>query len=39
MRDRINGMRTLFVDTLKAKGVQQDFSFIPEQRGMFSSRD
>ena len=36
MRDRINGMRRLLVDTLKAKGVSQDFSFIPKQRGMFS---
>lgn len=36
MRVRINGMRHLFVDTLKAKGVQQDFSAIIEQRGMFS---
>jgi len=36
MRDRINGMRRLFVDTLKGKGVSQDFSFIPKQRGMFS---
>ncbi len=36
MRDRINGMRTLFVDTLKAKGVQRDFSFLKQQRGMFS---
>jgi aspartate/tyrosine/aromatic aminotransferase len=36
MRDRINGMRRLFVDTLEAKGVGQDFSFIPKQRGMFS---
>ena len=36
MRDRINGMRHLFVDTLKAKGVAQDFSFIIQQRGMFS---
>lgn len=36
MRDRINGMRKLFVETLKAKGVKQDFSFIIEQRGMFS---
>lgn len=36
MRDRINGMRRLFVDTLKAKGVTQDFSFITRQRGMFS---
>jgi aspartate/tyrosine/aromatic aminotransferase len=36
MRDRINGMRRLFVDTLKAKGVARDFSSIIEQRGMFS---
>ena len=36
MRDRINGMRRLFVDTLKAKGVDRDFSFITRQRGMFS---
>ena len=36
MRDRINGMRTLFVDTLEHKGVRRDFSFIAHQRGMFS---
>jgi aspartate/tyrosine/aromatic aminotransferase len=36
MRARINKMRTLFVDTLKAKGVKADFSFIARQRGMFS---
>ncbi len=36
MRDRINGMRRLFVETLKAKGVRQDFDFITRQRGMFS---
>ncbi|MFO7974673.1 MAG: amino acid aminotransferase [Candidatus Hydrogenedentota bacterium] len=36
MRDRINGMRDLFVETLKSKGVTQDFSFIKEQKGMFS---
>ena len=36
MRDRINGMRRLFVDTLKAKGVPGDYSFITRQRGMFS---
>jgi aspartate/tyrosine/aromatic aminotransferase len=29
-------MRRLFVETLKAKGVRQDFSFILRQRGMFS---
>ncbi|HOZ46484.1 MAG TPA: amino acid aminotransferase [Candidatus Hydrogenedentes bacterium] len=36
MRDRINGMRQLFVDTLKNKGVDRDFSFLTRQRGMFS---
>ena len=35
MRDRIAGMRQLFVDTLNAKGVKQDFSFITTQKGMF----
>lgn len=36
MRDRIWEMRELFVQKLKAKGVQQDFTFITEQNGMFS---
>lgn len=36
MRDRINGMRKLLADSLKVKGVAQDFSFITNQRGMFS---
>jgi aromatic-amino-acid transaminase len=36
MRDRIQAMRDLFVATLKEKGVQQDFSFISRQCGMFS---
>jgi aspartate/tyrosine/aromatic aminotransferase len=36
IRDRINGMRHLFVETLKAKGVTRDFSAITQQRGMFS---
>jgi aspartate/tyrosine/aromatic aminotransferase len=36
MRDRINGMRTLFVETLKARGANRDFSFIVDQKGMFS---
>jgi len=36
IRGRINEMRHLFVKTLKDKGVQQDFSSIIEQRGMFS---
>ena len=36
MRDRINTMRHLFVETLNEKGVERDFSFIARQRGMFS---
>jgi aspartate/tyrosine/aromatic aminotransferase len=36
MRDRINGMRKLLVETLQAKGVPGDYSFITRQRGMFS---
>ncbi|WP_445772796.1 amino acid aminotransferase [Shewanella sp.] len=36
MRERIAQMRTLFVDSLKAEGVEQDFSFISRQNGMFS---
>jgi len=36
MRNRINEMRHLFVETLNEKGVDRDFSFIARQRGMFS---
>lgn len=36
MRARIQEMRTLFVSTLRSKGVEQDFSFISKQNGMFS---
>lgn len=36
MRDRINSMRTLFVDALEHRGVRRDFSFIARQNGMFS---
>lgn len=36
MRERINTMRQLFVATLAAKGIDRDFSFIAQQRGMFS---
>ncbi|MDH3719084.1 MAG: aspartate/tyrosine/aromatic aminotransferase, partial [Planctomycetota bacterium] len=36
MRDRINGMRKLFVTTLAAQGISRDFSFITRQCGMFS---
>ncbi|CAH9066362.1 Aspartate aminotransferase [Pseudoalteromonas holothuriae] len=36
MRTRINGLRTLIKNSLAAKGVDQDFSFIDRQNGMFS---
>ncbi|GIU43187.1 amino acid aminotransferase [Shewanella colwelliana] len=36
MRERIAQMRVLFVEMLKAEGVEQDFSFISTQNGMFS---
>jgi aromatic-amino-acid transaminase len=36
MRQRIQQMRTLLAAKLVAAGVQQDFSFITRQRGMFS---
>jgi aspartate aminotransferase/aromatic-amino-acid transaminase len=36
MRDRIKAMRVALVDGLAARGVEQDFSFIKEQNGMFS---
>ena len=36
MRQRIKQMRQLLADKLVAAGVQQDFSFITRQRGMFS---
>jgi len=36
MRERINGMRQLFADTMRAKGSATDFGFITRQRGMFS---
>lgn len=36
MCERINGMRELFVETLRGLGVKQDFSFIARQKGMFS---
>jgi aromatic-amino-acid transaminase len=36
MRLRIGEMRLLFVESLKAEGVTQDFSFISRQNGMFS---
>ncbi len=36
MRDRIRAMRSGLVDAIKAQGVAQDFSFVIQQRGMFS---
>ncbi len=36
MRERIKLMRKALVEGLAARGVEQDFSFIAEQRGMFS---
>jgi len=36
MRERIKAMRAALVDGLAARGVEQDFAFIKEQRGMFS---
>ncbi|HEY5653288.1 MAG TPA: amino acid aminotransferase [Pontiella sp.] len=36
MRERIKEMRVALVDGLASRGVDQDFSFIKEQRGMFS---
>ncbi len=36
MRNRINDMRHLFVETLDEQGAGRDFSFIAGQRGMFS---
>ena len=36
MRERIQAMRSVLVNGLIERGVEQDFSFIEEQRGMFS---
>jgi aromatic-amino-acid transaminase len=36
MRERIRRMRGLLVQRLREKGVEQDFSFIERQQGMFS---
>jgi aromatic-amino-acid transaminase len=36
MRGRIRKMRALFVAELAARGISRDFSFIEQQRGMFS---
>jgi aspartate aminotransferase/aromatic-amino-acid transaminase len=36
MRDRIKAMRVALVEGLAGRGVEGDFSYIAEQRGMFS---
>ncbi|MFV0284379.1 MAG: aromatic amino acid transaminase [Castellaniella sp.] len=36
MRDRIRAMRHQLVEKIQAQGVDQDFSFVKTQRGMFS---
>ena len=36
MRQRINGNRDLLVEKLAAAGIDKDFAFIQQQRGMFS---
>ena len=36
MRDRINGLRAQLVSSLAAKGISRDFSFIRNEKGMFS---
>jgi aromatic-amino-acid transaminase len=36
MRERIRAMRVGLVESLKAAGVTRDFSFVIQQRGMFS---
>lgn len=36
MRERINGLRSQLVAKLKTAGVDQDFSFIEKEKGMFS---
>jgi aspartate/tyrosine/aromatic aminotransferase len=36
MRNRINGMRTLFQKTMESRNTGRDWSFITQQTGMFS---
>ena len=36
VRDRINSLRSLLVTSLRAGGLEQDFSFIEREKGMFS---
>ena len=36
MRERINELRSLLVTRIKEAGIDQDFSFIEKEKGMFS---
>ena len=36
MRSRISRMRSMFIDGMKATGIDRDFSFLSRQKGMFS---
>ena len=36
MRKRINGLRKTLVEKIEAAGIEQDFSFLQRQSGMFS---
>jgi aspartate aminotransferase len=36
IRERLNGLRSLFVEKLVQRGTSRDFSFIANERGMFS---
>jgi aspartate aminotransferase len=36
MRNRINGLRAQFVKQIQSVGIEQDFSFIEREKGMFS---
>jgi len=36
MRDRVNGLRRMLVEKLRETGVDKDFSFIQNEKGLFS---
>lgn len=36
IRERLNGLRSLFVEKLAARATSRDFSFVANERGMFS---
>jgi len=36
VRERINGLRTELVNALNAQGIDRNFSFIQQEKGMFS---